>query len=165
MTPTSPTLRTQILGLLLCARAWMGCSFSTTGRWTATRSPRDRGRERCGGRSQRGFRRGLAQRSARLSTLGGIRSRRCDFSHSPLDFPWIFRAHVRWEKWRQIMAGRCASYEWGVNNSPEGKDLGFTHCFTLGFEDEGASQSGSRFKWDGRILGIGQGLLNPLRFI
>lgn len=40
------------------------------------------------------------------------------------------------DSFAQIMEGRCASYEWGVNNSPEGKDLGFTHCFTLGFEDE-----------------------------
>ena len=70
------------------------------------------------------------------------------------------------DSFAQIMEGRCASYEWGINNSPEGKDLrfmhcspwdftlkamncipktvdlyagkelGFTHCFTLGFEDE-----------------------------
>lgn len=25
------------------------------------------------------------------------------------------------------------SLEWGVNNSPEGLDRGFTHCFSLGF--------------------------------
>ena len=28
--------------------------------------------------------------------------------------------------------------EWGVNNSPEGKDRGFTHCFSLGFADAAA---------------------------
>jgi|GEM_PF-202456 len=27
-------------------------------------------------------------------------------------------------------------FEWGVNNSPEGKDDGFTHCFLLTFKDE-----------------------------
>ena len=27
-------------------------------------------------------------------------------------------------------------FEWGVNNSPEGKDDGFTHCFVLTFKDE-----------------------------
>ena len=26
--------------------------------------------------------------------------------------------------------------EWGINNSPEGKDKGFTHCFFLSFKDE-----------------------------
>ena len=26
--------------------------------------------------------------------------------------------------------------EWGINNSPEGKDQGFTHCFILSFADE-----------------------------
>lgn len=25
--------------------------------------------------------------------------------------------------------------EWGTNNSPEGLDHGFTHCFSLGFAD------------------------------
>ena len=26
------------------------------------------------------------------------------------------------------------SYEWGLNNSPEGLDKGFTHCFFLTFQ-------------------------------
>jgi hypothetical protein len=28
-------------------------------------------------------------------------------------------------------------YEWGINNSPEGNDKGFTHCFFVTFESEG----------------------------
>jgi hypothetical protein len=32
----------------------------------------------------------------------------------------------------QIMA-----YEWGMNNSPEGLEKGFTHCFFLTFKSEG----------------------------
>ena len=28
------------------------------------------------------------------------------------------------------------SYEWGLNNSPEGLDKGFTHCFYLTFRSE-----------------------------
>jgi Stress responsive A/B Barrel Domain len=39
------------------------------------------------------------------------------------------------------LAGRIAevqSLEWGTNNSPEGLDRGYTHCFTLGFEDAAA---------------------------
>ena len=28
------------------------------------------------------------------------------------------------------------SFEWGTNNSPEGLDKGFTHCFLLTFESE-----------------------------
>jgi len=28
------------------------------------------------------------------------------------------------------------AYEWGLNNSPEGLDKGFTHCFFLTFESE-----------------------------
>jgi hypothetical protein len=28
--------------------------------------------------------------------------------------------------------------EWGTNNSPEGLDKGFTHCFNLTFADEAA---------------------------
>ncbi len=28
------------------------------------------------------------------------------------------------------------SYEWGLNNSPEGLDKGFTHCFLLTFRSE-----------------------------
>ncbi len=28
------------------------------------------------------------------------------------------------------------SYEWGTNNSPEGLDKGFTHCFFLTFDSE-----------------------------
>jgi len=27
-------------------------------------------------------------------------------------------------------------YEWGINNSPEGADKGFTHCFLVTFESE-----------------------------
>ncbi|QDU38300.1 Stress responsive A/B Barrel Domain protein [Maioricimonas rarisocia] len=27
-------------------------------------------------------------------------------------------------------------YEWGTNNSPEGHDKGFTHCFLVTFRDE-----------------------------
>ena len=27
-------------------------------------------------------------------------------------------------------------YEWGLNNSPEGLEKGFTHCFFLTFESE-----------------------------
>ncbi|WP_372638528.1 Dabb family protein, partial [Fodinibius sp.] len=27
-------------------------------------------------------------------------------------------------------------YEWGINNSPEGLDKGFTHCFLVTFESE-----------------------------
>jgi hypothetical protein len=30
------------------------------------------------------------------------------------------------------------SLEWGTNNSPEGLDKGFTHCFNLTFADEAA---------------------------
>ncbi|MEZ4850100.1 MAG: Dabb family protein [Bacteroidia bacterium] len=28
-------------------------------------------------------------------------------------------------------------FEWGINNSPEGKDKGFTHCYFLTFDSEG----------------------------
>lgn len=28
------------------------------------------------------------------------------------------------------------AYEWGLNNSPEGLDKGFTHCFFVTFENE-----------------------------
>jgi len=28
--------------------------------------------------------------------------------------------------------------EWGINNSPEGKNKGFTHCFLLTFADDGS---------------------------
>jgi len=28
------------------------------------------------------------------------------------------------------------AFEWGTNNSPEGKEKGFTHCFLLTFADE-----------------------------
>ena len=28
------------------------------------------------------------------------------------------------------------SYEWGLNNSPEGLEKGFTHCFFLTFKSE-----------------------------
>lgn len=31
---------------------------------------------------------------------------------------------------------QIASYEWGTNNSPEGHDKGFTHCFFLTFKSE-----------------------------
>jgi len=27
-------------------------------------------------------------------------------------------------------------YEWGINNSPEGLDKGFTHCFLVSFDSE-----------------------------
>jgi hypothetical protein len=47
------------------------------------------------------------------------------------------------DSFAKIMGGLCASYEWGTNNSPEGKDLGFTHCFTLGFEDEAQREAWS----------------------
>lgn len=30
------------------------------------------------------------------------------------------------------------SLEWGTNNSPEGLDKGFTHCFNLTFADDAA---------------------------
>jgi len=30
--------------------------------------------------------------------------------------------------------------EWGVNDSPEGKDAGFTHCVLMTFQDEQARQ-------------------------
>jgi Stress responsive A/B Barrel Domain len=30
------------------------------------------------------------------------------------------------------------SLEWGINNSPEGLDKGFTHCFNLTFADAAA---------------------------
>lgn len=29
-----------------------------------------------------------------------------------------------------------SGYEWGTNNSPEGLDKGFTHCFFLSFDSE-----------------------------
>ncbi len=29
-----------------------------------------------------------------------------------------------------------ADYEWGLNNSPEGLDKGFTHCFFVSFKSE-----------------------------
>ena len=28
------------------------------------------------------------------------------------------------------------AFEWGINNSPEGKDDGFTHCFMVTFDSE-----------------------------
>ncbi|MDB4285772.1 Dabb family protein [bacterium] len=28
------------------------------------------------------------------------------------------------------------SFEWGLNNSPEGLNKGFTHCYILSFDDE-----------------------------
>lgn len=31
---------------------------------------------------------------------------------------------------------QISSYEWGLNNSPEGLDKGFTHCFYLTFKSE-----------------------------
>lgn len=31
---------------------------------------------------------------------------------------------------------QIAGYEWGLNNSPEGLDKGFTHCFFLTFHSE-----------------------------
>src|SRR5690606_12236599 len=32
---------------------------------------------------------------------------------------------------------QIVGYEWGLNNSPEGLDKGFTHCFFLTFHSEG----------------------------
>ena len=32
--------------------------------------------------------------------------------------------------------GTVRSFEWGTNNSPEGKTHGFTHCFCLTFDTE-----------------------------
>ena len=32
------------------------------------------------------------------------------------------------------------SVEWGCNNSPEGKNAGFTHCVVMTFRDEAARQ-------------------------
>ncbi|MDG2170703.1 MAG: Dabb family protein, partial [Opitutales bacterium] len=29
-----------------------------------------------------------------------------------------------------------AAYEWGTNNSPEGLDDGYSHCFLVSFNDE-----------------------------
>ncbi len=29
-----------------------------------------------------------------------------------------------------------SDYEWGINNSPEGLDKGFTHCFLVTFDSE-----------------------------
>lgn len=31
---------------------------------------------------------------------------------------------------------QIASYEWGLNNSPEGLEKGFTHCYLLTFKSE-----------------------------
>ncbi len=36
----------------------------------------------------------------------------------------------------QIKIPFIRDFEWGLNNSPEGKDKGFTHCFTLTFASE-----------------------------
>ena len=33
-----------------------------------------------------------------------------------------------------------ASVEWGVNDSPEGKNAGFTHCVYMSFTDEAARE-------------------------
>lgn len=33
---------------------------------------------------------------------------------------------------------QISGYEWGLNNSPEGADKGFTHCFFLTFNNEEA---------------------------
>ncbi|EMR9966912.1 Dabb family protein [Escherichia coli] len=37
-----------------------------------------------------------------------------------------------------------ASVEWGENNSPEGKNAGYTHCVMMTFADEAASMRRSR---------------------
>ena len=37
--------------------------------------------------------------------------------------------------------GAVQSLEWGTNNSPEGLDKGFTHCFNLTLADEAARAS------------------------
>ena len=34
--------------------------------------------------------------------------------------------------------GGITHFEWGANNSPEGKDKGLTHCFMLDFTDAAA---------------------------
>ncbi|PKP43856.1 MAG: stress responsive alpha-beta barrel domain-containing protein [Bacteroidetes bacterium HGW-Bacteroidetes-13] len=36
----------------------------------------------------------------------------------------------------QTKIPQIASYEWGLNNSPEGLNKGFTHCFFLTFRSE-----------------------------
>jgi len=33
-----------------------------------------------------------------------------------------------------------SDFEWGLNNSPEGLDKGFTHCFLVSFNDEAARE-------------------------
>ena len=33
-----------------------------------------------------------------------------------------------------------SDFEWGLNNSPEGLDKGFTHCFFVSFNDEAARE-------------------------
>lgn len=38
---------------------------------------------------------------------------------------------------RDLVPG-ISDFEWGQNNSPEGKNQGLTHCFTLTFESEDA---------------------------
>lgn len=38
---------------------------------------------------------------------------------------------------RDLIPG-ISGFEWGANNSPEGKNQGLTHCFTLTFESEDA---------------------------
>lgn len=43
----------------------------------------------------------------------------------------------RFARLRDLVPG-ITSFEWGVNNSPEGKNQGLTHCFTLTFESDSA---------------------------
>ncbi len=38
---------------------------------------------------------------------------------------------------RDLIPG-ITDFEWGVNNSPEGKNQGRTHCFTLTFQSDDA---------------------------
>ena len=38
---------------------------------------------------------------------------------------------------RELVPG-ISGFEWGVNNSPEGKSQGLTHCFTLTFGSDDA---------------------------
>jgi hypothetical protein len=51
------------------------------------------------------------------------------------------------------------AFEWGVNNSPEGKAQGHTHCFTLTFASEAArdaylphTQHVAFVKWAGPLI-------------
>ncbi|MGI9486469.1 MAG: Dabb family protein [Geminicoccaceae bacterium] len=43
----------------------------------------------------------------------------------------------RFAELRGLIPG-ITDFEWGVNNSPEGKNQGLTHCFTLTFSSDEA---------------------------